>query len=142
MSTLSERSPAALRFWCNVFVLCNDDRCHLSLFVVIVCSSNLSSTDSDLHRWCTGEADLHPSMPNAATIQAALNDLRDRELMPFIEPGNRMARSLYVDLPLPWTLSSPVTDFDQGTFFRKEVIILFSVSVAILVKIFLRPMAC
>ena len=64
---------------------------------------------------------MHPSMPNAAAIQTAMEEIRDRELEPFIEPGNVLARGLYVDLLLPWTLSSPVDAFDKTTFFRKEV---------------------
>jgi hypothetical protein len=70
--------------------------------------------------WTMGRASLHPSMPNAAAIQAAMHELWERELNPFEEPGNLLARNLYVDLPLPWTLAQPVADFDEATFFRKE----------------------
>jgi hypothetical protein len=58
---------------------------------------------------------MHPSMPNATVIQAAIGDLK-----PFFEPGNLLTRNLYVDLPLPWTLTPPVADFDEAAFFRKE----------------------
>jgi ubiquinone/menaquinone biosynthesis C-methylase UbiE len=70
--------------------------------------------------WSVGERRIHPSVPNAAAIQAALDDIRERELKPFEEPGNLLAQGLYVDLPLPWTLAPPVADFDETTFFRKE----------------------
>ena len=70
--------------------------------------------------WTIGPARMHPSMPNAAAIQASLDDVEERELKPFIEPGNLLAQNLYVDLPLPWTLVPPVTDFDETAFFRKE----------------------
>jgi SAM-dependent methyltransferase len=70
--------------------------------------------------WTTGSMCMHPSMPNAAAIQAAMEDVEVRDLMPFLEPGNLLALNLYVDLPLPWTLAPPVADFDETTFFRKE----------------------
>jgi SAM-dependent methyltransferase len=70
--------------------------------------------------WTTGKSKLHPSMPNAASIQAALDQLEKRELGPFIEEGNRLSQNLYVNLVLPWTLTPPAADFDEATFFRKE----------------------
>jgi len=70
--------------------------------------------------WTTGSATMHHSTPNAAAIQAALDDVEERELKPFIEPGNLLAQNLYLDLPLPWTLAPPVADFDEAAFFRKE----------------------
>jgi SAM-dependent methyltransferase len=70
--------------------------------------------------WTIGRASLHPSMPNAAAIQAAMREIWERELNPFEEPGNLLAQNLYVNLPLPWTLAQPVADFDEATFFRKE----------------------
>lgn len=70
--------------------------------------------------WTIGPTRMHPSMPNAAAIQAAIDDLEERNLKPFIEPGNLLARNLYVDLPLPWTLAPPVPDFDEAALFRKE----------------------
>lgn len=70
--------------------------------------------------WTTCSTHMHPSMPNAAAIQAAIDDLEERNLKPFIEPGNMLTRNLYVDLPLPWTLTPPVADFDEAAFFRKE----------------------
>jgi len=70
--------------------------------------------------WSTGDARMHPSMPNADSIQAALTDIEERELKPFFEPGNLLTRNLYVGLPLPWTLAQPVGDFDEAAFFRKE----------------------
>lgn len=44
---------------------------------------------------------MNTAMPNAAAIQAALDDIEARELAPFIEPGNLLSKALYVDLPLP-----------------------------------------
>ena len=70
--------------------------------------------------WTTGSSKLHPSLPNADKIQAALDELEDRELKPFFVPGNLLTRDLYVQLALPWTLETPTAAFDESTFFRKE----------------------
>jgi len=58
-------------------------------------------------------------MPNQAAIQAAMDAINERELVPFMEKGNLMARNLYADLELPWSLDPKVEAFDEGTFFRK-----------------------
>ena len=70
--------------------------------------------------WTTGTINMHPSTPNASAIQATIDDIEEHDLKPFIEPGNLLTRNLYVDLLLPWTLTPPVADFDETTFFRKE----------------------
>ena len=49
-----------------------------------------------------------------------MDDISERELKPFFETGNLLARDLYVNLPLPWTLASPIANFDEASFFRKE----------------------
>ncbi|KAF2502520.1 S-adenosyl-L-methionine-dependent methyltransferase [Lophium mytilinum] len=70
--------------------------------------------------WAGGPLTIHPTMPNAAAIQAIFDEIEERDMKPFLLPGNLLTRSLYVGLPLPWTLKSPVPDFDEATFFRKE----------------------
>ena len=70
--------------------------------------------------WTSGEIRVHPSMPNAEAIQAALDKIDDDELMAFYEPGNLLTRNGYRDLPLPWTADPPVSEFDESTFFRKQ----------------------
>jgi len=70
--------------------------------------------------WTIGSAKMHPSTPNAAAIQAAVDALHEGELQPYYEPGNRLALNLYVDLPLPWTVIPPVAEFDKESYFRKE----------------------
>ena len=70
--------------------------------------------------WTAGEAIIDPSTPNAKKIQAAMDEIRKRELEPFVEPGNILARDLYVNLPLPWQVTPLVEEFDKATFFRKE----------------------
>lgn len=70
--------------------------------------------------WTSGHIRAHPSMPNAAAIQAALDRYEELYLKPFYEPGNLLTRSRYADLALPWTLEEPVPEFDEGAFFRKD----------------------
>jgi SAM-dependent methyltransferase len=69
--------------------------------------------------WSNGDGCIHPSMPNADSIQAALNEIEEREMKPFFEPGNVLTKNLYASLPLPWTLEPRVVDFDEATFVRK-----------------------
>lgn len=53
-------------------------------------------------------------------MNASLREIEAAELLPYYEPGNRLARDLYVDLPLPWTVSPPVEDaFPKSLFKRK-----------------------
>lgn len=68
--------------------------------------------------WCSGHMMVDPTIPNGAALQAAL-DKFEVALDDYMVPGNRMARSLYADLPLPWTLETPVPGFDKTSFVRK-----------------------
>ncbi|KAJ6144217.1 hypothetical protein N7470_008112 [Penicillium chermesinum] len=65
--------------------------------------------------WTSGGLHVHPSTPNAAAIEAALLQLEETHL-----PGNRLTRDGYKSLALPWTLDTPVKDFDESTFFRRD----------------------
>lgn len=69
--------------------------------------------------WTSRAATVHPAMPNAAAINTALQEIEDKELGPYIEPGNQMARELYANIGLPWTIDPPERAFDEGTFVRK-----------------------
>lgn len=69
--------------------------------------------------WCGGNLRPDPALPNAAAIQAAFDKL-DERLSDYMVPGNRLARSLYANILLPWTLPTPVPEFDQASFLRKE----------------------
>ncbi len=69
--------------------------------------------------WTGGSVLIGPPTPNAEQIQAALDELED-QLEPYKEEGNRMVRNLYANLPLPWTLPTPVLEFDQESLMRKE----------------------
>ncbi|KAJ5099486.1 hypothetical protein N7532_006487 [Penicillium argentinense] len=70
--------------------------------------------------WTSGRNRIHSSVPNAAAMQSALDEIEERHLRPFFEPGNLLTRSRYVDLPLPWALEQPIPEFDESAFFRKD----------------------
>jgi trans-aconitate 3-methyltransferase len=70
--------------------------------------------------WTSGQIRIHPSMPNAAAIQAAIDQNEERNMLPYYEPGNLIVRSRYERLALPWTLARPVPEFEKSTFFRKN----------------------
>ncbi|KAF4462629.1 trans-aconitate 3-methyltransferase [Fusarium albosuccineum] len=69
--------------------------------------------------WTGGSIQVDESMPNHTAIQAIIDGLDDT-LADYMLPGNLLTRDLYQRLPLPWTLESPVADFDQASFTRKE----------------------
>ncbi|PKS05188.1 hypothetical protein jhhlp_008556 [Lomentospora prolificans] len=69
--------------------------------------------------WTSGRITISPSVPNAQAVQAALDGL-DQRLDDYMVPGNRLARDLYRSMPLPWTLSEPIPEFDEASFVRKE----------------------
>jgi SAM-dependent methyltransferase len=70
--------------------------------------------------WASGQIGIHPSVPNAAAIHEAMEGINEKELKPFMEPGNLLTKDLYAGLPLPWTLAEPVEEFDEKSFYRKE----------------------
>ncbi|KAJ5689460.1 hypothetical protein N7462_003852 [Penicillium macrosclerotiorum] len=70
--------------------------------------------------WTSGSSRIHPSVPNAIAIQAEMDRIEEEELRPYFEPGNLLTRGGYADLPLPWTLDQPVSEFDKDAFCREE----------------------
>ncbi|KAJ5754646.1 hypothetical protein N7533_004189 [Penicillium manginii] len=70
--------------------------------------------------WAGGRSRIHPSVPGADSLQNTLDEIEEKHLRPFFEPGNLLTRSRYIDLPLPWTLEKPVPEFDESTFLRKD----------------------
>lgn len=70
--------------------------------------------------WTGGGSFLHPSMPNNAAIQAAISEIEEQHLKPYIEQGSLLAENLYTDLLLPWSLPVPSSEFDQASFYRKD----------------------
>lgn len=69
--------------------------------------------------WSGGPMVVDSSMPNHAAIQAAIDSHKDL-LKDYMLLGNRLPNDLYVELPLPWTIATPVPEFDKATFLRKE----------------------
>ncbi|KAL2109159.1 hypothetical protein VUR80DRAFT_2880 [Thermomyces stellatus] len=70
--------------------------------------------------WCRGDPNAHPSTPNVAAIQAAIDRFKD-QIEDYAREGNRLASNLYAGLPLPWTVpGAPQTEFDESAFLRKE----------------------
>ena len=70
--------------------------------------------------WIGGGIRVHPSVPNSAAIQTAIEHNFEQHLKPYTEPGNLLARNRYADLLLPWTMQDPVPEFDPASFLRKE----------------------
>jgi SAM-dependent methyltransferase len=69
--------------------------------------------------WTSASISVSPSTPNSAGVQAAIHKLA-KSLEEYIVLGNRLNHELYVNLPLPWTSPSPVPEFDEASFVRKE----------------------
>lgn len=70
--------------------------------------------------WSVYAMKCHPSTPNAAQIEAVLEDLDSRVLLAYQQPGNKLVMNGYRDLELPWTIAKPVQAFDKSSFQRKE----------------------
>ncbi|KAI5456026.1 S-adenosyl-L-methionine-dependent methyltransferase [Mariannaea sp. PMI_226] len=70
--------------------------------------------------WTTGSIKVHASVPNCTAIQDAIDEIEERELVPFYEPGNFLTRTLYETLPLPWTIEPVVEEFGRASLSRKE----------------------
>ncbi|KAF2711044.1 S-adenosyl-L-methionine-dependent methyltransferase [Pleomassaria siparia CBS 279.74] len=70
--------------------------------------------------WTSGNVTSHPSVPNAEAIKAAFDKHHEDHLVAYYEPGNFLTRNRYATLPLPWTIATPIPDFDKTTFFRKD----------------------
>ncbi|KAF3909615.1 hypothetical protein AA313_de0206683 [Arthrobotrys entomopaga] len=69
--------------------------------------------------WCGAKIHAIPPTPACAEIDAAIDKFRE-SLKDHEEKGNIIAENLYLDLPLPWSLATPVTEFDEAAFVRKE----------------------
>lgn len=70
--------------------------------------------------WTPGMLRVHPSVPNHAAVQKAIDDHEKEYLIPYFAPGNFLVKELYRDLALPWNLEVPEDAFDEKTLFRKE----------------------
>lgn len=69
--------------------------------------------------WIMASGYVHPTQPGYEAIQAAIDRLRTEHLEVYRIAGNHVARNLYVDLPLPWTIDPPVEAFDPAAFSRQ-----------------------
>ncbi|KAL1963017.1 hypothetical protein VTN77DRAFT_8765 [Rasamsonia byssochlamydoides] len=70
--------------------------------------------------WTCASIFCHPSTPNAAAVQQALDHLEKDILQPYKLPPNRPSRDMYDNLPLPWTVDPPVAAFPESGFVRHE----------------------
>lgn len=70
--------------------------------------------------WTASSLYAHPSTPNAAKIQEALNDCEDHLLKPYHHSFIGLTRGGYAALELPWSLDPPVPGFLEVDFVRKE----------------------
>jgi ubiquinone/menaquinone biosynthesis C-methylase UbiE len=70
--------------------------------------------------WTSSSIRVHPDLPNAAAIQVVLDKLENEDLDEYTVLGNRLVRGVYHDLPLPWTVATPIPEFNKELFLRKE----------------------
>lgn len=70
--------------------------------------------------WTGHAVHMHPSVPNYVAIEATLQKFDAQYIAPYSQPGSLIERNLYIDLPLPWTLTQPIEEFDQSSFYRRE----------------------
>jgi len=70
--------------------------------------------------WTSGEIRMHPSMPNAAAVQAAMDRYTTVTLQAYYDPGNLLVREAYAHLLLPWAVTPAVTAFDESAFVSKH----------------------
>ena len=73
-----------------------------------------------LAMWTCSSMYVHPSNPNAAEIQKAMNHLENDLLLPYHTPSNFLSRTGYDTLAMPWDLPSTTSLFSKDTFSRVE----------------------
>ncbi|KAG4436822.1 hypothetical protein IFR05_007712 [Cadophora sp. M221] len=84
-----------------------------------VAASRVLKPGGTVALWTTGQIGIHPSVPNAEALNKALMEIEERDLQPFFEEGNWLARNLYVDLLMPWDLKGEL-GFEKESFVRME----------------------
>lgn len=84
-------------------------------------AAKVLKSDGTVALWTAGRINTHESVPNSAKIQETLEKHRDEYLGPYLEPGSQLAHDGYIDLPMPWTLEHPVSEFEQSSFERKDL---------------------
>ncbi|KAH7037879.1 methyltransferase domain-containing protein [Microdochium trichocladiopsis] len=68
--------------------------------------------------WSSSAKMPHSSNPNATALTKLLTNLTDNDLEPHMARGNKIGRSRYSELLLPWTIDHPVPEFDAASFQR------------------------
>ncbi|KAJ4307478.1 hypothetical protein N0V84_012703 [Fusarium piperis] len=69
--------------------------------------------------WTGGALCVDKTMTEHAALQAVIDEL-DEQLEDYLLPGNWLTRDLYRRIPLPWTCTTPVPEFDESSFKRLE----------------------
>lgn len=82
------------------------------------CAARILKPGGTVALWSSRTAGAHPSVPNAAAINAVLQDFEEKDLLPYFAPGNVLTRKLYADLGLPWTVEPRVPAFASASFVR------------------------
>lgn len=70
--------------------------------------------------WISGDAMVHPSVPNGEAIQAVMMRYREQHLTPFLTRGNAFSQDAYDTMALPWDIAQPVPEFEKSDLFQKR----------------------
>ncbi|KAK8012262.1 Methyltransferase domain-containing protein [Apiospora marii] len=70
--------------------------------------------------WTKSSLYCHPSTPNANQVQQALSRLEDDILGPYELPANKVSRTMYANLRMPWSVEPPVAAFPEPLSVRRE----------------------
>ncbi|KAK5716468.1 hypothetical protein LTR15_009359 [Elasticomyces elasticus] len=71
-----------------------------------------------LAMWIPSSSYVHPTVPHAKEIQAAMFELQGDVLQPYHQKGTKYAMTGYDNLPLPWDDGNGQALFDKTTFKR------------------------
>ncbi|KAI1097425.1 S-adenosyl-L-methionine-dependent methyltransferase [Jackrogersella minutella] len=64
--------------------------------------------------WTQSSLYCHPSTTNADGVQKALSHLEDNVLASYETVGNKLSRTMYSQLTMPWSLQPPITSFGRS----------------------------
>ncbi|KXL42980.1 hypothetical protein M433DRAFT_140010 [Acidomyces richmondensis BFW] len=70
--------------------------------------------------WTCSSFYCHPSVPHHQDIQAALSNLEDNLLEPYMTAGNHLSRGAYERLTLPWNIFDNSPPFCKDSFQRAD----------------------
>ncbi len=83
-------------------------------------AASLLKPGGTLALWTASSVYVHPRTPNYERIKNIIFHLDCEVLVPYLLPGNDLARDLYRDLLLPWTIEPPEPAFSERDFARME----------------------